>query len=324
MLDDRAAYEVWKSEIPRTHTAVNWPHDFGGPGRIRARRAHRGRPAIRDPEADGEEKYHLTVLGAKRERYVFHGEYNFTPVVYCLPQPPVKELEESRKRKAPSLEKEDGTQDGADEEYNPRAHGHNQFTPRDQMVKYGAPSFARTIRKRREKINDYLRKEPMQLSGREWKLRASMNEDVQSLRSGTVGGSRLQSLEQEEDDDEEDSIGQHQFGNRTKDTDEESTLFIPEDSIEPEALGAIDSDQQFQFTPLSTSKSTKDASPAQVAVPGSTFRSEKGSTELAQHEDQIRKLQQENKQLSQSLTQAHKEIESWKQRTVAAPTPATE
>ncbi|KAI6847953.1 hypothetical protein KC332_g14020 [Hortaea werneckii] len=152
ILDDRAAHEVLASDIPRASIVRFWSHDFGGPGRIRARRPHRGRSAISNPNATGDEKYFSTEVGMRGEKYYFTGEKNYTPIAYHTP--PANEAIEpqSSKRKAESPP--------TDEPKDPRKHGHNQYTPKDQLVKYGAPSQAKGKKRYRERINTFLRRSP--------------------------------------------------------------------------------------------------------------------------------------------------------------------
>ncbi|SMQ48704.1 unnamed protein product [Zymoseptoria tritici ST99CH_3D7] len=133
ILDDHAVWDILKSDIPRSQLTRNWEHDFAGQGKIRARRPHRGRPAIKDDSADGDVKYHSVPFGAKNTLYIFTGEKDYVPVVYgALPPPQPTEEELQRKRRAESPP-----------EYNPRAHGHNQHTPKDMLVKHGAPTFSK-------------------------------------------------------------------------------------------------------------------------------------------------------------------------------------
>lgn len=133
-LDDRAVYEVFTSDIQRARLNHSWPHDFSANGRVRARRTHCGRPAIRNHATSEVHSAPVT----KTTNYYFTGEKDYRPVVYRIPplprpEPTVEAL--IRKRKA---------EDAADPTlYNPRAHGHNQWTPKDMMVKHGAPTFSR-------------------------------------------------------------------------------------------------------------------------------------------------------------------------------------
>lgn len=101
---------------------------------MRVRRTHCGRPAFKDRLKS---EYHSTPL-TKTSNYYFTGEKNYKPVIYRAPppEPPEPAVQELiRKRRI---------EDAADPAlYNPRAHGHNQFTPKDMMVKHGAPTFSR-------------------------------------------------------------------------------------------------------------------------------------------------------------------------------------
>ncbi|RMY30278.1 hypothetical protein D0865_15298 [Hortaea werneckii] len=152
ILDDRAAHEVLTSDIPRATIVRFWSHDFGGPGRIRARRPHRGRSAISDPNATGDERYFSTEVGMRGEKYYFTGEKNYTPIAYQI-APPEEVIEpQTSKRKAASPP--------TDEPKDPRKHGHNQYTPKEQLVKYGAPSQAKGRKRYRERINTFLRRSP--------------------------------------------------------------------------------------------------------------------------------------------------------------------
>jgi len=158
ILDDRAAYEVSSSDIPRATTVKYWSHDFGGAGKIRARRPHRGRGAIANPDAECDDKYHFAKVGQKSEKYYFTGEKDYKPIIYCniSPQPEVEAAktpaEQSKKRKATSP-LTDGPRD-------PRKHGHNQYTPKENLVKYGAPSAAKGRDRYRPRINTWLRRSP--------------------------------------------------------------------------------------------------------------------------------------------------------------------
>ncbi|CAK4032951.1 Hypothetical predicted protein [Lecanosticta acicola] len=129
ILDDRAAFEVLKSDIQRAKLVHHWPHDFGGTGKLRIRRPHRGRAAIKDPSAEGDAKFESTQPGNKKD-YYFTGVKDFQSIKYRY-EPP--KPEEKRKKRKPSRDEED---------YNPRGHGHNQYTPKDMLVKHGAPSFS--------------------------------------------------------------------------------------------------------------------------------------------------------------------------------------
>ncbi|KAK0897367.1 hypothetical protein LTR91_016225 [Friedmanniomyces endolithicus] len=147
ILDDRAAWEVLESDIARRVILVFWPHDFAGTGTIRHRRPHRGRAAIKDLNAVGDLKYHFALHGHRKERYYFTGAKDYKPASTPAPT----EAEPSNKRKASPAETEPE---------NPRKHGHNQHTPKDQMVKYGAPSMNKGKSRYRERLNTFLRKDP--------------------------------------------------------------------------------------------------------------------------------------------------------------------
>jgi len=147
LLDDRAAWEILKSDIARRVILVFWPHDFAGTGTIRHRRPHRGRAAIRDPNAVGDLKFHFALHGHRKERYYFTGAKDYKPVIYRIELPPAPgpaEAEPNNKRKASPARTEPE---------NPRKHGHNQHTPKELMVKHGAPRY-------RERLNTFLRKDP--------------------------------------------------------------------------------------------------------------------------------------------------------------------
>lgn len=132
MLDDRAVYEVLESEIPRAKLSQNWPHEFSGPGKIRTRRTHRGRPAIRDLNAEGDAKYQTGATGSGKGPYVLCGEPGYQAVLYRY-EPPETKAKKLKRKRMPSP---------TSEEYNPRGHGHNQYTPRDMLVRNGATSFS--------------------------------------------------------------------------------------------------------------------------------------------------------------------------------------
>lgn len=139
-LDDRAAFEVSQSDIPKQKIQHWWPHDFGSPCQIRKNRPHIGRPAIKDATAEGDTRFESVKLKGKPGIYYFTGQKDYEPIVYKIKQKPKPTGEDlSRKRKAEeALEMEDESED-----FNPRGHGHNQYTPRDMMVKHGAPSWSK-------------------------------------------------------------------------------------------------------------------------------------------------------------------------------------
>ena len=149
ILDDRAAQEVLASDIPRAHWTKYWSHDFAGKGAIRARRPNRGGGAIGDLEASGKDRFYHAQIANKKdgERYYFTGEKGYNPSIWSsedwnlmigvfkpeikkLPSPPKKDLLKWNQ------------------------HGHNQFTPKDQLVKYGAPRKGTSFRRYKEKSMD--------------------------------------------------------------------------------------------------------------------------------------------------------------------------
>ncbi|KAK5114424.1 hypothetical protein LTR85_010247 [Meristemomyces frigidus] len=156
ILDDRAAYEVFASGIPKTTSVKFWSHDFGGAGKLRARRPHRGRGATRDPDAEGDDKYHTAQVGMKNDKYYFTGEKEYKPIIYRIAAPEAvaaeTPVEQSRKRKA--------TSPATDEPRDLRKHGHNQYTPKEELVKYGAPTSAKGRDRYRARINTFLRRSP--------------------------------------------------------------------------------------------------------------------------------------------------------------------
>ncbi|KXT17092.1 hypothetical protein AC579_4318, partial [Pseudocercospora musae] len=138
-LDDRAAFEVSKSDIPKARIQQWWPHDFGSPCKIRKNRVHIGRPAIKDGKAEGDARYESVQLTGKAGIYYFTGQKDYEPIVYKkIRKPHPTEEELSRKRKAEELLLEEQEERKA----NPRVHGHNQYTARNKMVKHGAPSLS--------------------------------------------------------------------------------------------------------------------------------------------------------------------------------------
>nr|POE47217.1 hypothetical protein CFP56_00549 [Quercus suber] len=86
VLDDLAAWQVYVSDIPLSHRAQFWSHDFAGAGSIRSQRRHRGRGALGDPNADGIHQYFFghTAAGTYSKHY-FIGEQNHRAVVYIDP-----------------------------------------------------------------------------------------------------------------------------------------------------------------------------------------------------------------------------------------------
>lgn len=133
LLDDRAACDVLESDIQRAKLTQNWPHDFGGPGKIRSRRPHRGRSALTtdNPFAEGDARFKTTLPGGKGDVYIFTGEKDYQPIVYRYTLPTLKPKPKKKRKPEPG-----------DIDYNPRGHGHNQYTPKDLMVKHGAATFS--------------------------------------------------------------------------------------------------------------------------------------------------------------------------------------
>ena len=155
ILDDRATWDVHASKIPRSDLAKYWQHEFGSGGKVRARRPHRGRGAVGDEIADGDERYHFAQVGTSGGlKYYFSGEKNYKPIIYrsIEPEPePEPTPAEASKRKASR---------SVSEEPNPKRHGHNQYTPADQMVKNGAEHTGKAHLRRRPHINTFLRRDP--------------------------------------------------------------------------------------------------------------------------------------------------------------------
>lgn len=138
-----AVHLVLHSNIPKGKLGTFWPHDFNSNGIVRRQRIRIGRPAIKDANADGNDKFEHTVCGGKAVGlYYFSGTANYQPVHYRLlpraPDPSLAELSEAAKKKR----RIDAMLD-AEEAANPHAHGHNQYTPKDMLTKYGAPSTAK-------------------------------------------------------------------------------------------------------------------------------------------------------------------------------------
>lgn len=148
-LDDRAASEVIASDIPRARLTKYWPHDFSGNGVIRARRANRGRGAVGDFEASGKEMFHFAMIANKTggDRYYFTGEANYQPVIWSTDdydlaigvfQPEINKLPTLRPKKGLKWNQ----------------HGHNQFTPKDKLVKFGAPRKGASYRPNKDRSRE--------------------------------------------------------------------------------------------------------------------------------------------------------------------------
>ena len=149
ILDDKATWDVLQGTIAKTNILKWWSHDFAGSGTIRDKRVHRGRPAIFDPSATGDARYQYGLQGQKKHEYYFKGARDYTPVVYKALQPAPST---PQKRKDPSPASE------ASVPKKPR--GHNQHTPKDKLVKNGAPSSAINPRKPKPRVNPFLRQDP--------------------------------------------------------------------------------------------------------------------------------------------------------------------
>ncbi|KAK3707919.1 hypothetical protein LTR37_011771 [Vermiconidia calcicola] len=164
ILDDATAHACLTSNIPRTFLPKWWGYDFAGAGFARARRGHRGRGAIGDADAPGNEKFHFTKVGVKSERYYFTGEKDYTPVIYRIADPEVvKELFQPAKRGFPSPPPKKALPGNR--------HGHNQFTPKDQMVKHGAPHKGISWMRYRNRVNTFLPRDPSP----EWRPRGGFS-----------------------------------------------------------------------------------------------------------------------------------------------------
>ncbi|OQO11120.1 hypothetical protein B0A48_05375 [Cryoendolithus antarcticus] len=139
LLDDRALYEVLTSNIPKLVAAREWSHDLSGPGKLRVRRVHRGRSAL--PDEIGE--IPCIDFGGRVGKYVFYGEKDYDEVRYhelspeSIPEPPAPVRDNTPKN---------------------TNKGHNQFTPVDQLVRFGAPSKSETRGKYKQRVNTFLRR----------------------------------------------------------------------------------------------------------------------------------------------------------------------
>lgn len=214
ILDDRAAFEVLRSDIQRTKIVQNWPHDFGGAGKVRARRPHRGRAAIKNPGAEGDAQYGSAPLGGKKETYYFSGEKDFDPVNYRY-EPP--KPEEKRKKRKPTRE---------DEDYNPRAHGHNQYTPKDMLVKHGAPSFS--LKEQPEpRVNKFLSRRPSPVQARERVLYGGIAENAHFFvqREALRRQQEFQDLEMQQQEARRRSMGHSRENQAGDESDEEMPIF---------------------------------------------------------------------------------------------------
>lgn len=151
VLDDLAAWQVYDSDIPRSHRVKFWSHDFAGAGGLRALRTHRGRGAIGDENATGLHQYFFGHTGLGQfNKYYFMGEQSYRPVIYIDPEPE-HEHEHKRKASTPPL---------ADVGVPKQARGHNQHTPKPLLVKHGAPSQAKNPHHYKPCVNTFLTGEP--------------------------------------------------------------------------------------------------------------------------------------------------------------------
>ncbi|KAK5174009.1 uncharacterized protein LTR77_001089 [Saxophila tyrrhenica] len=149
ILDDRAAYECFASNMPRQYLGQHWSHEFSNAGQLRARRPHRGRGAIRDPNGAGDQKYHSTTIGSKGDRYFFTGEKDYKPIVYQTDDPKLAvDIFKPPQRPIPLKT-----------ELASNKHGHNQFTPRNEMVRYGAPHKGSSWLRYSSRVNPFLTRE---------------------------------------------------------------------------------------------------------------------------------------------------------------------
>jgi hypothetical protein len=149
VLDDRAAQELLASNTPRIHLPRFWSHDFAGNGSIRARRLNRGRGAIGDFEAEGQNRFHFATIANKKggEKYYFKGEDNYKPIIWNTNdvhlaigvfKPEIKRI----------------TSPPPPKQLKHNQHGHNQFTPQDELVKFGAKHKAANPRKARNRVDE--------------------------------------------------------------------------------------------------------------------------------------------------------------------------
>ncbi|KAM0712911.1 hypothetical protein Q7P35_000362 [Cladosporium inversicolor] len=146
ILDDRAAYEILQSNIPRAQLTKRWSHDFNGQANVRHRRTHRGRPAYKDEQATSENDKYLSFKPTAKAAapYFFSGENNYNPVIYHdLPAAPAE---------TPEPDNEDDTP------VKPKRH--NQYTAPYLLVRNGAESASLTKGKYRPRVNTFLRRSP--------------------------------------------------------------------------------------------------------------------------------------------------------------------
>lgn len=152
VLDDRAVYELEISKYPRNRLEQFWGHDFNGSGQIRVRRPHRGRAAVGDRDAQGNDKYHFTYVGTKKEKYYYTGEENYRPIIYLLSTPDSSSFDNPQMT------------DSELPTVTPKQKYHNQHTSKELMVKNGAPSNSVAVQKRRDKEREQLSADLTRLS----------------------------------------------------------------------------------------------------------------------------------------------------------------
>ncbi|KAK4893970.1 hypothetical protein LTR27_007776 [Elasticomyces elasticus] len=244
LLDDRAAREVVESDIPARTKLRNWPWDFAKNGDIRSRRPHCGRPAIRNARLIGNERYYWSLHGSKKERYYFTGKKDYQPIVYKMPEPtPPKPTEEELLRLA--AKKSKATPDPE----NPKQRGHNQHTPKHELVKYGAPSSSQSAGKYKKKVGPFLYEEQRSRDLRT-QYGAGVYHHATNLAASAVSGDAAGSAScatgpfTAEDDDDEDiwyskddaSADWNGQGGRSVEVDEDGALASIEagtDAVQP-------------------------------------------------------------------------------------------
>ncbi|KAK4554726.1 hypothetical protein LTR86_008228 [Recurvomyces mirabilis] len=203
LLDDKAAYEVMSSDIPKARMAKFWPIDFVPNGKIRGKRAHRGRAAVANAAAEGDARYYAGELGSKdREPYPFRGAKDYRPIIYRSANP-VSEAssapdQASKKRKASSPASSSAAAPSSNSSIK-RKHN-NQYTPKELMVKHGgAPSQDAGRARYLPRINTFLRRDPSPDFAKDRsKLYGNIGEQARaamamSLRGADVGASRVDS-----------------------------------------------------------------------------------------------------------------------------------
>ncbi|KAF2724784.1 hypothetical protein K431DRAFT_309906 [Polychaeton citri CBS 116435] len=128
ILDDRAAYEILSSNIPRSHLSEFWGFDFSGHGAIRSRRPHRGRSAVANPDANGNDKYHHGFMLNKKDKYYFTGQRDYQAVIWY------NSAEQRLKRKR-EVDLEEARKESETRKKIPLQKRHNQYTPAEQLAR---------------------------------------------------------------------------------------------------------------------------------------------------------------------------------------------